>query len=328
MSFSANDGSVTILMPVYNDWQCAALLVERVEAALAQQPGRASVVLVDDGSQEAVPAAFVSGKFVHVSSVEVLRLRRNLGHQRAIAIGLSFLHLERDCNVVMVMDADGEDRPEDVVRLMERFEQLGQKQVVFAARMRRSEGWVFRLGYHSYRWLHRLLTGIPVRVGNFSILGREHLEALMVMPDLWNHYAASVLKARLAYDLLPTRRGLRLAGRSKLDLAGMVVHGLSAISVFIELVGVRLSLAILAGLAALLALLSGVVGVRLWTDLAIPGWATYTAGLLVILLVQMLTVAMGLTLMILFNRNSLSFLPVRDYKFFVGKVYKIYERKD
>lgn len=318
---------ITVLMPVYNDWQCAALLLRSLDAALAAHPVAARVMLVDDGSTEPAPASFAGGDFARVASIEILRLRRNLGHQRAIAIGLSYLHLERDGDAVVVMDADGEDRPDDVVRLLERFEALDGKRVIFAARVRRSESLLFRLGYRMFRWMHRVLTGIPVRIGNFSVLGRAHLEALVVMPDLWNHYAASVLKARLAHDLVPTNRGARLAGRSKLDLAGMVVHGLSAISVFIEIVGVRLSLAITAGLAVVLALLGGVVGVRLWTDHAIPGWATYTAGLLLILLVQMLTVAAGLTLMILFNRTSLSFLPVRDYRYFVGPVSTVYERQ-
>ncbi|NQU09264.1 glycosyltransferase [bacterium] len=316
---------LTILMPVYDDWASARLVLEQLDRVLADRPGPISVLLVDDCSEERPSGPLLPPSLVHLTQVEVLRLRRNLGHQRAIAIGLSWLHAERDPEAVVVMDADGEDQPADVPRLLERFAQLGRTRVVFAARMRRSEGWVFRGCYHLYRWLHWLLTGIPVRVGNFSVLARDHLAALTVAPELWNHYAATVLRIRLPHELVRTTRGARLAGRSQLTFTGMVVHGLSAISVFIDVVGVRLSLAMLAGLAALLALLGGIVAVRLATGLALPPGAAYATGLLVILVVQALTVALGLTLLILFQRNSLSFLPIRDYKFFVGEVRALHE---
>ena len=170
-----------------------------------------------------------------------------------------------------------------------------------------------------------MLTGISVRVGNFSVIGRDHLQTLVVVADLWNHYAASVVKSRIPFEEVPTTRGVRLAGKSKVDFVGLVVHGLSAISVFAEVVGVRLMLAIGLAVGLLLGLLACVIGIRLHTDLAIPGWATATAGLLFMVILQMLTVASGLTLAILFNRNNLSFLPLRDYRFFVANVRKIYD---
>ncbi len=315
--------ALTILMPVYDDWEAARFVIAQLDAVLA---GPARVLIVDDGSQEAPPEPFLPNRLAHIAGVEVLRLRRNLGHQRAIAIGLTFFYAERQGGTIIVMDADGEDRPEDVPRLVERFQKLDGRKVVFAARMRRSEGWLFRVCYHTYRGLHWLLTGISVRVGNFSILSRGHLDALTVAPDLWNHYAATVLKTKLPCDLLPTARARRLAGQSKLNFVSMVVHGLSAVSVFVELVGARLSLAMLVVLGMLLGLLLGVVGIRLGTNLAIPGWATYAAGALFILIAQMLTVALGLTFLILFQRNSLNFLPVRDYKFFVGPIRTLYEQ--
>lgn len=304
-----------ILMPVYNDWDSVRALLTQLDAAL---PEPATVLLVDDGSTEPRPAAFPAG--ARVSGVEVLRLRRNLGHQRAIAVGLSYLAAERDAEPIVVMDADGEDRPEDVGRLLRAFREASRQRVVFAARMRRSENLLFRVCYHTYRLLHWLLTGIPVRVGNFSVLSRDHLAALTVMPDLWNHYAASVLKSKLPVAMVPTTRARRLAGQSKLNFVGMVVHGLSAISVFTELVAVRLSLATLLFLGALAALLAMTFGVAVSDQFTLPDWTALTIGLLLVLVVQVLTVALGFTLWILFNRNSLSFLPIRDYRFFVRDI--------
>jgi hypothetical protein len=167
------------------------------------------------------------------------------------------------------------------------------------------------------------LTGVPVRVGNFSVIGPEHLRALTVMPDLWNHYAASVLRYRIPSDQVTTERGRRFEGESRVSYGNMVIHGLSAISVFSEAVGVRLSAALLIILGGLTTLLLAVVGITLAGGVAVPDWATYTTGLLVLLVVQVLTVALGLTLLILFNRNSLSFLPCRDYKYFIAEAERI-----
>jgi len=315
-----------VLLPVYGDWESARQLLLQLDAALYQQPVTARLLFVDDCSLEPAPADVVESKLPNISSVEVLRLRRNLGHQRAIAIGLCFIHAERECEAVLLMDADGEDKPEDVPRLIEVFRREKGQKVVFAQRGRRASSWTFKFFYLLYRWGHRILTGIAVRVGNFSIIPAAHVATLVVVSDTWNHYAASVFKSRIPYTMLPTSRGTRLAGESKMNFVALVLHGLSAISVFAEIVGARLTMAILAGVGLLSGLLVSVPVIRWGTDLAIPGWATTAAGLLLVIVLQMFTVALGLTLLVLFNRNNLSFLPLRDYRYFVGEVRKLYER--
>lgn len=315
---------LVLLMPVFDDWLSARLLIEKLDAALTGQPVEATVLLLDDGSPTPPAAPYLSADLKNIRSVERLRLRRNLGHQRAIAIGLCFVREQRPCDAVVVMDADGEDRPEDVPRLIQRYSELGGARVVFAERTRRSESLSFRVCYQVYRVLHRALTGLAVKVGNFSILSREHLAALSAVSEVWNHYAASVYKARLPVALLPTSRGTRLAGESKLNFVSLCVHGLSAISVFADTVGVRLMLGIGFLMFLSLGLVGLVVAVRLTTELAVPGWATSAVGLLLIIVLQMLTLVVGLTFSVLFNRNNLTFLPARDYQHFVGEVSTLY----
>lgn len=315
-----------IMLPVYGDWESARLLVGRLDAALSGLPVEARILFVDDCSPAPASREVVETKLKNVAGVESLRLRRNLGHQRAIAIGLCYIHAERPCEAVLVMDADGEDKAEDVPRLVQRFVEEGRAKVIFAQRGRRSASWIFKLCYLLYRWGHRILTGITVKVGNFSIIPAGHLATLVVVSDTWNHYAASVFQSRIPYSMLPTSRGERLAGESKMNFVALVLHGLSAISVFAEIVGARLTLAIVALGSVVAALLVAVPVIRWGTDLAIPGWATTAAGLLLVIVLQMLTVALGLTLLVLFNRNNLSFLPLRDYRYFVHDVQKLYER--
>ena len=247
-----------------------------------------------------------------------------MGHQRAICIGLSYAYEHWNAEALLVMDADGEDQPGDIAKMLLVFEEQHRTAIVFAERTRRSEDFVFRTGYFCYRVLHWALTGIRVKVGNFSIIPWEHLASLVVISETWNHYAASVFRSKIRHVGVPTTRGSRLAGKSKLNIVGLVVHGLSAIAVFLDVVGVRLSLAACAGAGFLFLLCVVVVVVKYTTSLAIPGWATTTLGLLLIILMQMFVLVLGLTGLVLLNRNNLSFIPIRDYKYFTGKVIKIY----
>jgi hypothetical protein len=148
----------------------------------------------------------------------------------------------------------------------------------------------------------------------------------VAVSDLWNHYAAAVFHSRQPYCTIPTRRGRRLGGRSSMNFVALVTHGLSAISVYREVIGVRLLvLSLLLGLMAIMGL-AVTVFLRLATALAIPGWATSAAGLLLVLLLQAIMMAMVFCFVILGNRNSTTFLPVRDYLYFTAGTRALYER--
>lgn len=316
---------IVTLIPVFNDWPAVALLLARLDRALADHQLKADVLLVDDASSEPAPTPFPAGRPTAIRRIEVLELRRNLGHQRAIAIGLAYLHEQRPGQAVLIMDGDGEDDPHDVPRLVKKFEEEGRRSVVFAQRMKRSESAVFKAFYALYRGLHWLLTGHAVRVGNFSILLPEAVARLVAVEELWNHYAAAVYKAQLPRTSIPTRRASRLAGAPRMNFVALVIHGLSAISVFGEVVGVRLLVA--TTLVILLALvgLGAVVAVRLTTNLAIPGWATTAGGLLLVVLMQAVLISLIFIFIILNGRKGANFLPVRDYGYFVLRVRNVTE---
>jgi polyisoprenyl-phosphate glycosyltransferase len=133
-----------------------------------------------------------------------------------------------------------------VPRLVAQLQRDKATAIVFAERRRRSEGLLFTILYHTYRLMHKVLTGVSVRVGNFSAVPRHLLSSIVAVSELWNHYAAAVVKARLPYTTIPTRRGTRLHGRSSMRFVSLVTHGLSAMSVFGDAIGVRLLIASLA----------------------------------------------------------------------------------
>lgn len=306
-----------IVIPTFNDWESLARLLPMLDAALADAGRRADVLVVDDGSTEPHGPDLAEGPFRALARVDVLPLRRNLGHQRAIAVGLAYAEDRLDHAAVVVMDGDGEDAPADVPRLLEKLEADGARRIIFAERTKRSENLTFRAFYELYKLVHRALTGHGVRVGNFSAIPRYRLESLVVVDELWNHYAAAAFRSRQPYATIPTARAHRLRGRSKMNFTNLVVHGLSAISVYGDIVGVRLlmAVAILGGFAGFGLVAS--VAVRLATDWAIPGWATSAAGLSLMLLIQALMLAFALCAVILGARRGTTFIPRKDYSVYV-----------
>jgi polyisoprenyl-phosphate glycosyltransferase len=320
---NSND-EVVLLLPLYNDWESLQLLLVKLDAELARHGIQARVLVVDDGSAEQPGEMFCSGPPTALSKVEVLTLRRNLGHQRAIAIGLAYVEEHIDSGSVVVMDSDGEDSPEDVPRLLSRLDEEEGRKIVFAERTKRSETITFMAFYLIYRWLHFLLTGVHVRVGNFSVVPRSRLESLVTVSELWNHYAAAVFKSRQPRCSVPTQRAKRLSGQSRMNFVGLVIHGLSALSVFSETIGARLL--ILNAVVFLLAL-TGVIAtivLRLGMGAGIPGWATNVVGILLIIILQTLMLTVLFCFGILGGRQGTAFIPRRDYIYFTGPLKTLF----
>ncbi len=316
--------SIVILIPVFNDWTSLARLLPDLDAILTAHGLEAEVLVVDDGSTTGPEEFSDPDTLTALVRIDILRLRRNLGHQRAIAVGLAYVEDCLQSRAVVVMDGDGEDDPADVPRLLERLEEVGSETIVFAERTRRSESLVFRVFYAFYQILHFVLTGQKVRVGNYSAIPRRRLSSLVVVTEIWNHYAAAVIRSRQPHCMIPTHRSHRLCGRSTMNFVSLVTHGLSAISVYSDVVGVRLlMMSVLLALVTLGGMIGAVV-VRLTTSWAIPGWATFTVGLLLILLVQAVIAAFVFSFVILGARHGSTFLPRRDYSFFIGSLLTLH----
>ena len=318
MTESASDRNrLLVLIPIYNDWAAVGLLLPSVNKVLGGAGLVADVLLVDDGSTVPSPKRWPTEEWRALGRVEVLTLRRNVGHQRAIAIALAFVEQHLSPAVLVVMDGDGEDAPEDIPRLLTCLDENHGSPVVFAERTRRSESLTFRVFYALYRYAHLLLTGIPVRVGNFSVVPSSQLRRLVVVSELWNHYAAAVFKARVPRASIPTVRAPRLAGKSRMNFVDLVTHGLSALSVHSELIGVRLLVVTAALIGVMVAGLLVVLGIRFFTDLAIPGWTSTVVGLLLVLLLQAAAFASFFAFLVLHARSQPTFVPLRDYDYFV-----------
>jgi hypothetical protein len=311
--------TIAIVMPVLDDWVSFAAVVIEISERFAGSEYAFHVVAVDDGSAESLdPTSVVLPRASCIRSLEIIRLAANLGHQRAIAIGLCAIADSSEIDAAVVMDSDGQDRPVDISELLAASARH-PRHVVFAGRAQRAESRVFRLWYCLYKLLFHVLTGQAIGFGNYCLMPIAAVRRLVHMAELWNHLAASVMRSRLPYMSVPTVRGSRFAGRSRMNFVALMVHGLSALSVYTDKIFVRVLLA--AGLVAGLAWLGiiGVVAIRLSTDLAIPGWATTVIGDLLIILLQILVIVIAASLTVLAGRSNRPIVPIVDCPCFVAQ---------
>ena len=318
---------IVVLTPVLDDWVAARQLLSLLDSAFASTAGTLTILLVDDGSTETPPHDFGAGPFTRLQEVSVLKLKKNLGNQRAIAVGLCHIAEKIPCDAVVVMDSDGEDDPHDAVRLADKLREFSGREnevppIVFAERTQRSESFIFRLGYLGYRILHYVLTGRGIRFGNFSIIPRARLIGLTVEPMIWNHYAASVVGGRLPFATIPSRRASRLDGKSRQGFVRLVIHGLSALSCYNDIIGVRLLLfsSLLLGFSVLGII--AILALSIFTHFPLPDWTAVLAGIFIVFLFQVITLATNFTMQIISARSVQPFLPARDYTWYIDRVDK------
>ena len=310
--------TIAIVTPVLDDWASFAALVDEISNLFSGSEFAFHICAVDDGSSIPFDADAVAlPEASCILSIEVIRLAANLGHQRAIAVGLCAIAESTEIDAVLVMDSDGQDRPMDIALLLASIFRH-PRHVVLAKRARRSESFAFRVWYAVYRLLFQALTGQPVSFGNFCVIPIAAVRRLAHVPELWNNLAASIMRSRLSYTMVPTAREERLAGRSKMNLVSLILHGLTAMSVHTDTIFARILL-----VAAFVAATSGigiavVVDIRTATDLAIPGWATVAAGDLLIILLQTLVIVVVVTLTFLAGRSHRPFVPILDCPPFVA----------
>ena len=299
--------SLAIVTPVFNDWQSLSALAQKLDELAATLQFPISIIAIDDGSPTP-PEVLWKSPPLHLERVELLSLHCNLGHQRAIAVGLSEAVHQKAFSMILVMDCDGEDSPEAITDLLQAAD-LNQSSIIVASRSKRSEGSIFRAAYYLYKIAFRWLTGRAIDFGNFCLFPADAAQKVAYMPDSWNHLAATIVKSRLSICRVPTARTRRYSGSSSMNLVSLVIHGFSAISVFSEAVLTRLLVVV--SLTCLVAIGTGSASVilRIFTTLAIPGWATSAFGFSALLFLQSLTLLVVLLFTSLSSRSVMPFIP-------------------
>ena len=188
---------VCVIVPVYNDWESVSQLLVELAAVGQAHDLRYRVILVDDSSTLGAPETWPGLERSTLESLKLVRLACNLGHQRAIAVGLVVARDEiESCSAVVVMDSDGEDLPIDIPRLLA-ASAAHAGSIVCARRARRSERLMFRVLYRFYKLLFGSLTGVQIDFGNFCLIPKPALRAVISQAGIWNHLAATLTRSRV-----------------------------------------------------------------------------------------------------------------------------------
>lgn len=308
---------INILIPLYNDWEALRLLLAKIKEETRNISAEFSFSIVNDCSAIPFRAEDFRGY-----EIEIIHLMRNVGHQKAIALGLSYLAEKGDFDKVIVMDSDGEDRPEDISKLIQKSANEPDK-IVFAHRSKRSEGLAFVLFYYVYRWVFGLLTGKKISFGNFSLIPISLLKKLAFVSEIWNNYPGGVIRSKLPYTSVDSERGQRLAGKSQMNFVSLILHGMSTISVFLDITAVRILLLCILMIAVSTIGIITVLTLKLVFNMASPGWASSLASAFFIIALQGFFISLFMVFIVLSYRSNKHFIPLIHYKDFIEKIEKL-----
>lgn len=306
---------VICLTPVYNDWDSFKILIQKMESLYFSEPKTVifQIIAVNDGSSEELTQE-------HFTKIpfSIINLKKNVGHQRAIAIGLQYINDQfTDFDYVIVLDSDGEDRPEDIISLIEKCNALNDRKIIFAQRKKRQESLLFKTGYFFYKQFFYFLTKQKINFGNFSCIPSLLLKKIVIQENLWNHYSGSIIQSKIPFDKVLLDRGKRYAGESKMNFTNLILHGLSSIAVYFDVLSIRILKFTFIGVFVCICSVLVVLYFKFFTDLSIPGWASNLILLIFSLILQLSSVTLIVLLMQLSSRKNISKPNTKIYKDFI-----------
>ena len=220
---------IKILIPVYNDWQSVFKLIENINSQVSTLNSEFSVIIVNDTSTENRPEFSVD--LNNLKSVQIINMKENKGHARCNAAGLKYINEKEDFDYIIPMDGDGEDRPEELSLLIEKIKDYPDT-VVTANRIKRSEGFLFKFCYLAHKYLTLVFTGKTIKYGNYTCLPKSVVNEMVNEAATWSSFSGSLAKTVKDRKSIPSERGTRYFGSSKMSFVKLLKHSLSIIAVF------------------------------------------------------------------------------------------------
>ena len=220
---------IKILIPVYNDWQSLFKLIDEIDKLQINEEFQISILIVNDASNH--DRATEKKQFKNIQSIKILNMIKNQGHARCIATGLKYLFEKDDFEYVIPMDGDGEDRPEEIIEFLNEVKNSNNKPIV-GERVKRSEDLKFKICYALHKVFTLVFTGQLIKFGNFTCLPKSVVEKMINEKATWNSFSGSLKKIERNLVSIPSVRGKRYFGPSKMSFYNLIKHSLSIISVF------------------------------------------------------------------------------------------------
>ena len=220
---------IKILIPVYNDWQSVFKVVDEINNLTNISEHEISILIVNDASNHDREDKVYN--WHNLKSVKILNMSVNQGHARCIATGLKYIYEKEDFDYVIPMDGDGEDRPEEIEDFVNQIKNSNEKPIV-GERVKRSENLLFKFCYYIHKLITLFFTGHSIKFGNFTCLPKAVVEKLVQEKSTWNSFSGSLKKIQKDLIPIPSIRGVRYFGPSKMSFSNLLKHSLSIISVF------------------------------------------------------------------------------------------------
>ena len=233
---------IKILIPVYNDWQSTFKLIDEINGLSIDPKFQISIIIVNDASNHDRPNN--EKDYENFQSLKIINMKINQGHARCIATGLKYIYQKEEFDYIIPMDGDGEDRPEEIKEFLNKIDESNGRAII-GQRVKRSEGLIFKICYQIHKLITLTFTGKSIRFGNYTCLPKTIVEKMINEKATWNSFSGSLTK--LEKDLLPipSSRGPRYFGPSKMSFFNLLKHSLSIISVFRKTVLIRSALFII-----------------------------------------------------------------------------------
>ena len=220
---------IKILIPVYNDWESVFKLLENINLEASKIDINFSVIIINDASTDSIPK--LSTSLDNLKSIQIIHMKENKGHARCNAAGLKYIYEKEDFDYVIPIDADGEDRPEELSLLIAKIKEYPDTAVT-ANRIKRSEGLMFKFCYLAHKYLTFVFTGQTIKYGNYTCLPKSIVNRMVNEPATWSSFSGSLAKIAKEKNYIPSERGTRYFGPSKMSFMNLLKHSLSIIAVF------------------------------------------------------------------------------------------------
>ena len=233
---------IKILIPIYNDWQSVSKLLDGINNLSLSPEFQISVIIVNDASNH--DRQHEDKNLENVHSVKILNIKINQGHARCIATGLKYIYEKEEFDYIIPMDGDGEDRPEEISDFLDQIRNTNEKPIV-GERIKRSENLLFKICYQLHKLITFTFTGNTIKFGNYSCLPKTIVEKMINEKATWNSFSGSLTKIETDLISIPSIRGPRYFGPSKMSFYNLIKHSLSIISVFRKTFLVRSALFII-----------------------------------------------------------------------------------
>jgi len=220
---------IKILIPIYNDWQSVFKLLENIDLQIKGLDAAVSILIINDASTES--RSEINFNLNNLKSVQVINMKENRGHARCNAAGLKYINEKEDFDYVIPMDGDGEDRPEEIRLLIDKAKEYPDT-VITGDRIRRSEGFIFKFCYLIHKYLTYVFAGQTIKFGNYTCLPKSTVAKMTEEAATWSSFSGSLSKITKDRISIPSTRGLRYFGPSKMSFINLLKHSLSIIAVF------------------------------------------------------------------------------------------------